>query len=79
MKITFYGGLADVIGREVALEGEVATVRDLRAMLARLHPHLAHDLEGPRLRACVSDAIVPDDFPLAGVEAVEFFPPLSGG
>ncbi len=77
----FYGRLADVIGREIELDvpAGVSTVRDLRGMVAALYPSAAGDLERPRLRACIGDTIVSDDFPLAGVEAVEFFPPLSGG
>jgi len=81
MKITFYGRLGDIIGREIVLvvPADVLTVRDLRRMLAGLYPLAAEDLDGPKLRACIGDTIVSDDFALVRVEAVEFFPPLSGG
>ncbi len=77
----FYGRLADVIGREIELDvpAGVFNVSDLRAMLAGLYTQAAQDLARPTLRACIEDAIVPHDFALAGVQAVEFFPPLSGG
>jgi molybdopterin converting factor small subunit len=54
-------------------------VSSLRVRLAALHPHVAADLLSPRVRACVADTIVADDFSLAANECVEFLPPLSGG
>ena len=51
----------------------------VRRELARLYPQAAADLLGPKLRACVDDAIVPDDADLGGAREVAFFPPLSGG
>ena len=80
MKIGFFGRLRDTLGdeREVAAEaGE--TVARLRIRLAALHPEAARDLLSPRVRACVGDAIVGEDFPLGGQERIEFLPPLSGG
>ena len=80
MKIRFFGRLRDSLGdeREVAAE-EGDTVARLRARLAGLHPEAARDLLSPRVRACVADSIVGEDFPLDGQERVEFLPPLSGG
>lgn len=80
MKIGFFGRLRDAFGdeREVAAEaGE--TVAGLRIRLAGLHPQAARDLLSPRVRACVADTIVGEDFRLGGHERVEFLPPLSGG
>jgi molybdopterin converting factor small subunit len=80
MKIGFFGKLRDTLGdeREVAAEdGE--TVRHLRIRLAGLYPQGAHDLLSPKVRACVGDTMVSEDFVLAGHERVEFLPPLSGG
>jgi molybdopterin converting factor small subunit len=80
MRIGFFGKLRDSLGdeREVAAEaGE--TVAGLRVRLAGLHPEAADDLLSPRTRACAADSIVGEDFPLAGVERIEFLPPLSGG
>jgi len=80
MKIGFFGKLRDSLGDEcdVAVE-EGETVARLRRRLARLHPEAAADLLGPRVRACVADTIVGDDFVIGGHERVEFLPPLSGG
>lgn len=80
MKIGFFGRLRDSLGdeREVAAEaGE--TVARLRIRLAGLYPQAADDLLSPRVRACVADAIVGEDFLVGGRERVEFLPPLSGG
>ena len=80
MKIGFFGKLRDVLGdeREVAAEaGE--TVAGLRIRLAGLYPEAARDLLGARTRACIADAIVGEEFELAGHERIEFLPPLSGG
>ena len=80
MIIGFFGKLRDSLGdeREVAAEaGE--TVAKLRIRLAGLHPRAARDLLSPRVRACVGDAIVGEDFLLGGQERIEFLPPLSGG
>ena len=80
MRILFFGKLRDALGgeRELAAErGE--TVGRLRRRLADLHPEIAGDLLSPRVRACVADTIVGEDFVLDGPETVEFFPPLSGG
>lgn len=80
MKIRFFGRLRDALGdeREVAAEaGE--TVARLRIRLAGLHPQAAPDLLSPRVRACVAETMVGEDFLLGGHERVEFLPPLSGG
>jgi molybdopterin converting factor small subunit len=80
MKIGFFGRLRDALGdeREVAAE-EGETVARLRTRLARLLPQAAEDLLSPRVRACVADAVVGEDFLLGGHERIEFLPPLSGG
>ena len=80
MKIGFFGRLRDSLGdeREVAAE-EGETVARLRIRIAGLHPEAAQDLLSSRVRACVADTIVGEDFVLAGHERIEFLPPLSGG
>jgi len=80
MKIGFFGRLRDSLGEErevVAEAGE--TVARLRVRLAGLHPEAAGDLLSPRVRACVADRVVGEDFRLAGHGRIEFLPPLSGG
>ena len=80
MKIAFFGKLRDALGEECEVTPErEEDVAGLRARLAELYPHVAGDLLSPRVRACVADTIVGEDFLLAGQERVEFLPPLSGG
>jgi len=80
MKILFFGMLRDALGDEleVAPAGD-ETVAQLRTRLARLYPDVARDLLSPRIRVCVADAIVGEDFRLGGHDHVEFLPPVSGG
>lgn len=80
MKVGFFGRLRDAFGdeREIAVDsGE--TVARLRHRLAGLAPEAGPELLGPRVRACVADSIVGEDFVLTGQERIEFLPPLSGG
>lgn len=80
MKIAFFGKLRHALGDEcevAAQDGE--TVARLRNRLAGLHPEAAGDLLSPRVRACVADTIVAEDFVLGEDDRVEFLPPLSGG
>jgi molybdopterin converting factor small subunit len=80
MRILFFGKLRDSLGDERELAAEPGeTVAALRRRLADLHPAAAGDLMSPRLRACVDDTIVGDDFVVAGHDRVELLPPLSGG
>ncbi|HYJ83030.1 MAG TPA: MoaD/ThiS family protein [Allosphingosinicella sp.] len=80
MRIGFFGRLREALGDEREVPDERGeTVARLRVRLAALHPGAARDLLSPGVRACVADAIVGEDFPVAGQERVEFLPPLSGG
>ncbi len=80
MRVLFFGRIADVTGPEVQLDGPPpADVAALRARLAERLPHAEQELRRPNLRACVGEVLVSDDHLLAGVDTVEFFPPVSGG
>jgi molybdopterin converting factor small subunit len=80
MKITFYGRLADVVGRELDLLVEKpCTIARLRQRIATSFPAAAGLLEDRRVRACVMDELVPDDHRIEGTDAVEFLAPVSGG
>lgn len=81
MDVTFYGRLADRIGRQVRIEvpAEGCSVAELRRLIALQHPDVGAEILGPRVRACVDDAVAPDAQPLRAGQSVEFFPPVSGG
>lgn len=80
MKIRFYGRLGEKLGSEVDVDPPPGTdtIVKLRDLLADMYPDAAQDIL-QRSRACVADSIVSESHKLAGNEAVEFFPPLSGG
>jgi molybdopterin converting factor small subunit len=80
MKVTFYGKLASVLGRELDLAvEEPCTVAGLREQIAGAFPNAAQSLQDRRVRACVARVIVPDDHRVAPADEVEFFSPVSGG
>jgi molybdopterin converting factor small subunit len=80
MRIHFYGGIGDRLGRSVEfdLPDDAATVGDLRRLLSRAYPDAAGEIAS-RLRACVGDEIVGEAYELSRADTVEFLPPLSGG
>jgi molybdopterin converting factor small subunit len=81
MQVVFYGKLAERIDRALTIElpEHAKTVEDLRALLADRFPDARTELLRPSLRACIGDELVQGSHSLQGVNAVEFFPPVSGG
>lgn len=80
MRISFFGKLGETIGREIEVDCPAGcSIAELRARLSELYPVAEADLVSPRLRTCVDDAIVSEQFRLPEHASVEFFPPLSGG
>lgn len=81
MDVRFYGRLADIIGRvarfDVAEHG--CSLGEIRARIAADYPEARDQILSSRVRACVGDTIVADDHRLRASDAVEFFPPVSGG
>lgn len=81
MKIGFFGIVGERIGREIehAPAAHAVTISDLRRSLALAFPGEAALLVSPRLKAVIGDVVVSDNASIAGIEHVEFFPPVSGG
>jgi molybdopterin converting factor small subunit len=80
MKVTFYGKLADMIGRKLEVPAKIpCTVGALRSRIAEMHPGAGQSLTDGRVRACVLGALVSDDHPLGLNDEVEFLAPVSGG
>jgi molybdopterin converting factor small subunit len=80
LRITFYGSLAEAIGREEELAVESgASVADVRRKLANLHPAAAPLLERVGVRACVDDRLAGEHDPVPPGAKLAFLPPLSGG
>jgi molybdopterin converting factor small subunit len=79
VKVTFYGSLAEAIGREVELEpGAGATVGDVRRMLFDLFPGATARLARGDVMGCIDDEVVGDHIILSGQD-LAFLPLLSGG
>lgn len=80
MKITFYGRLADILGRELDLVVEgPCTIALLRHRIAGSFPAAASLLNDQRVRACMMGELVSDDHSVQATDAVEFLAPVSGG
>lgn len=80
MKVTFYGKLASLLGREMELALDAPlTVAELRGAIGSMYPQAADALAGGRVRACVGSELVADDHPVAASDDVEFLAPVSGG
>jgi molybdopterin converting factor small subunit len=80
LRILFYGRLADVIGREVQVDAAAGcSIAQLRRRLTADHPNADRTLQDGRIRACVDDAVVDDDYIVTATDKVEFLPPVSGG
>jgi len=72
-KITYYGKLAERIGREIEVELPAGgcTIAVLRARFDGLGQE--------PVQACVNDVTVSDDCVVMPGDRVDFLPPLSGG
>lgn len=81
MQIGFFGSIGDRLGRDIVHRPppQTATVADLRRSLAAAFPQEEAVLTGSRLKAVIGDSVVGDDASVAGIDRVEFFPPVSGG
>jgi molybdopterin synthase sulfur carrier subunit len=81
MKILFFGRLAERAGRELELDlpAEGCTVAELRQRLVSVLPAAADDVAKPSNRACIDQAIAPEDARVLPSHEVAFVPPLSGG
>ena len=80
LKISSYGRLGELIGREFSFEAAAANaVGGLRLALAAAYPIAAADLLSPRVRVCVNDRMAGDEQPLEPGDEVALLPPVSGG
>lgn len=80
MRISFYGKLADAIGREIRrddLGGR--TVGELRMVLADAYPAAAADLLSHRVRVFVHDVVAGETHVIGSDDAIALLPPVSGG
>lgn len=80
LRLSFYGEIADRLGREcdLALAADGVTVGEIRAELARRDP-AAEVLLTPRIKAALDSRVVGDDAPVASGQELVFFSIVSGG
>jgi len=80
LSVSFYGEIADRLGRERAMVFAVddITVGEIRAELAR-QDEAATILLNPQIRAAVDSVIVDDDAGVRSGQDVVFFSIVSGG
>lgn len=77
-KVLLFGWFAEKAGwpeRSIP----AATLAELRAQIAALHPDIAASLACGKGRAAVNQLVVDQDVSLADGDEVAFFPPVSGG
>lgn len=80
LTIAVFGRLAESVGSEFSLDVEgPCRVAELRKLLAQSFPGISGDLLGGKVRFCVDDRLVPDNYCIEGRRRVEMLSPLSGG
>jgi len=81
MQVRFFGRLADHAGSQlaVALPTGGCTLCALQALIAEQDPALGAALERPGVRACVGRDFAAREQWLGDDDAVEYWPPVSGG
>lgn len=83
MRLVFLGKLSDVAPPElanVALPGEVQTLADLKAWVARVQPPLGRAMAATPVRLIVNHSVAHDlSVAVTDGDEVAFLPPMSGG
>ncbi|GAA4033890.1 hypothetical protein GCM10022281_12320 [Sphingomonas rosea] len=80
-RVSFYGLLADAMGRHLEVEVPKGGVSlgGLRERLAAERLGMAGELSASRAKAWVRDTLAGEDDMIGPDDAVEFWPPVSGG
>jgi molybdopterin converting factor small subunit len=83
VRLVFLGKFSDVAPAglaEIALPGDVHTLKDLKDWVSRQEPLLGAAMEATRTRLIVNQCVVHDlSQTIADNDEVAFLPPMSGG
>ena len=83
VRLIFLGKFGDIAPRdlaEVALPGDVHSLADLQAWLARVQPQLGAAMAATKTRLIVNQCVAHDmSLALADGDEIAFLPPMSGG
>jgi len=83
IRLVFLGKFGDVAPAalaEIALPGNVQTLKDLKDWVARQQPLLGEAMAATRTRLIVNQCVAHDlSQPVADGDEVAFLPPMSGG
>ncbi|KLN66141.1 molybdopterin synthase sulfur carrier subunit [Vibrio sp. VPAP30] len=80
IKVLFFAQTRELVGiDELQLEGEFATVEEVRTYLVQQDGKWDLALEPGKLLAAVNQSIVPFEYSIQSGDEVAFFPPVTGG
>lgn len=80
IKVLFFAQTRELVGTdEIQLEGQFATIEEIRHHLASQGGKWDLALEAGKLLAAVNQSIVSLDHPVVSGDEVAFFPPVTGG
>ncbi|OAJ94041.1 molybdopterin synthase sulfur carrier subunit [Vibrio bivalvicida] len=80
IKVLFFAQTRELVGiDELQLEGEFATVEEVRTHLVQQDGKWDLALEPGKLLAAVNQSIVPFEYSIQPGDEVAFFPPVTGG
>ena len=75
-----FGDVAPAALAEIALPGDVHTLKDLKDWVSRQQPVLGAAMDATRTRLIVNQCVAHDlSQPVADGDEVAFLPPMSGG
>ena len=82
IRVLFFGKFSEQVADPAAWNldsGDVATVADIVARIARHDPPLHAQVTGPQVMVAVNQSVVGVETPVRDGDEVAFLPPVTGG